>query len=74
MRVVPLTLETIKVFDPLKDAVVFSDKEISVAAESPASCDLHGNRFEIEEGVNTVPGYAGIYLMCRGAVEYAGRV
>jgi len=74
LRVSPLTLETIKVFDPLKDAVVFADKEISVAAESPASCDLRGNHFKIEEGVNTVPEYAGIYLMCRGAVEYAGRV
>jgi len=74
MRVVPLTLETIKVFDPLKDAVVFSDAEISVAAESPASCDLRGNHFEIEEGVNTVPEYAGIYLMCRGAVEYVKRL
>ena len=74
LRVVPLTLETIKVFDPLKDAVVFSDKAIAVAAESPASCDLRGNHFEIEEGGNKVPEYAGIYLMCRGAVEYAGRV
>ncbi|PXF59498.1 MAG: DNA primase catalytic subunit PriS [Candidatus Methanogaster sp.] len=74
MRVVPLTLQTIEMFDPLNDAVVFSDAEISVAAESPASCDLRGNHFEIEEGVNTVPGYAGIYLMCRGAVEYTGRV
>ena len=32
----------------------------------PASCDLRGNHFEIEEGVNTVPEYAGVYLMCRG--------
>ncbi|MHC1575023.1 MAG: DNA primase catalytic subunit PriS, partial [Candidatus Methanogasteraceae archaeon] len=69
MRVVPLTLETIKVFDPLKDAVVFSDREISVAAAMPAACDLRGNHFEIVEGVNTVPEYAGVYLMCRGAVE-----
>ncbi|NOQ32693.1 MAG: DNA primase catalytic subunit PriS [Methanosarcinales archaeon] len=74
MRVVPLTLQTIERFDPLNDAVVFSDAEISVAAESPASCDLRGNHFEIGEGVNTVPGYAGMYLMCRGAVEDAGRV
>jgi DNA primase small subunit len=37
-------------------------------------CDLRGNHFEIDEGVNTVPEYAGIYLMCRGAVEYVGRV
>jgi DNA primase small subunit len=74
LRVAPLTLETIRRFDPLTDAVVFSDAEISVAAESPASCDLRGNHFEIDEGVNTVPEYAGIHLMCRGAVEYAGRV
>ncbi len=74
MRVVPLTLETIKVFDPLKDAVVFSDKTILVAAEMPAACDLRGNHFEIAEGVNTVPEYAGVYLMCRGAVEYVGKV
>ena len=74
MRVVPLTLETIEMFDPLNDAVVFSDAEILVAAESPASCDLCGNHFEIAEGVNTVPEYAGVYLMCRGAVEYAGKI
>ena len=74
LRVSPLTLETIMRFDPLNDAVVFSDTEISVAAESPASCDLRGNHFEIEEGVNTVPEYAGIHLMCRGAVEYVKRL
>nr|QNO46168.1 hypothetical protein LJAJCFKK_00019 [Methanosarcinales archaeon ANME-2c ERB4] len=74
MRVVPLTLQTIEMFDPLNDAVVFSDREISVAAESPASCDLRGNHFEIEEGVSTVPEYAGIHLMCRGAVEYVKRL
>jgi DNA primase small subunit len=74
MRVVPLTIQTIEMFDPLNDAVVFSDAEISVAAEGPASCDLRGNHFEIEEGVNTVPEYAGVYLMCRGAVEYVKRL
>ncbi|RJS72434.1 DNA primase catalytic subunit PriS [ANME-2 cluster archaeon] len=70
LRVVPLTMENIEIFDPLKDAVVFSDKEILVEAAQPASCDLRGNHFEIEEGVNTVPEYAGIHLMCRGTVEY----
>ena len=74
LRVAPLTLENIEVFDPLKDAVVFSDKAISVMAEMPAACDLCGNHFGLTEGVNTVPEYAGVYLMCRGAVEYAGRV
>ena len=73
LRVVPLTMENIGIFDPLKDAVVFSDKEIMVEAAQPASCDLRGNHFEIEEGTNTVPEYAGIHLMCRGAVEYVGK-
>jgi DNA primase small subunit len=49
---------------------VFSDKAISVTAEMPAACDLRGKHFELAEGVNTVPEYAGVYLMCRGAVEY----
>jgi DNA primase small subunit len=74
LRVAPLTLANIEVFDPLKDAVVFSDKAISVTAEMPAACDLRGKHFELAEGVNTVPEYAGVYLMCRGAVEYGGKV
>jgi DNA primase small subunit len=74
LRVVPLTPGPIRRFDPLNDAVVFSDAEISVEAQAHAACDLRGNHFEIEEGVNTVPEYAGVYLMCRGAVEYVGKV
>jgi len=70
LRVVPLKLENIEVFDPLTDAVVFSDREIAVTAESPAACDLRGSHFEIAEGANTVPECVGVHLMCRGAVEY----
>ncbi|HIE31675.1 MAG TPA: DNA primase catalytic subunit PriS [Methanosarcinales archaeon] len=73
LRVVPLTPGTIQRFDPLDDAVAFSDAEISVEANVPAACDLRGNHFEIGEGVNTIPEYAGVYLMCRGAVEYIGK-
>ncbi|MCD6208119.1 MAG: DNA primase catalytic subunit PriS [Methanosarcinales archaeon] len=70
LRVVPLTLATIERFDPLTDAVVFSDREIAVTADKPAACDLRGSHFEIAEGVNTVPECVGVHLMCRGAVEY----
>jgi len=70
LRVVPLTLATIERFDPLTDAVVFSDREIVVTADKPAACDLRGSHFEIAEGANTVPECVGVHLMCRGAVEY----
>lgn len=75
MKVVPLTLSTLPEFDPLSDAVVFSEKEIKVNAPplkpQNSMLEMKGKTFRINEGINTLPEYAAIYLMCRGAAEYA---
>ncbi|MDO8726958.1 MAG: DNA primase small subunit PriS [Candidatus Methanoperedens sp.] len=76
MRVVPLTLSEFKTFEPLSDAVVFSEKEIKIEVIPPlkpqnALVEMKGKSIKVVEGINTVPEYAGIYLMCRGAAEYA---
>jgi len=76
MRVVPLTLSEFKIFEPLRDAVVFSEKEIKIEVFPPlkpqnALVEMKGKSIKVVEGINTVPEYAGIYLMCRGAAEYA---
>ena len=76
MRVVPLTLSEFKTFEPLRDAVVFSEKEIKIEVLPPlkpqnALVEMKGKSIKVVEGINTVPEYAGIYLMCRGAAEYA---
>ncbi len=76
MRVVPLTLAEFEKFEPLNDAVVFSEKEIKVEIIPPlkpqnSKVEMKGKSFTLTEGINTLPEYAAIYLMCRGAAEYA---
>lgn len=76
MKVVPLKLSGLWKFEPLNDAVVFSEKEIKIEVISPlkpqnAMVEMKGKSFTVEEGINTLPEYAAMYLMCRGAAEYA---
>ena len=76
MKVVPLTLPEFRKFEPLNDAVAFSSKEIDIEVLSPlkpqnSKVEMKGESFTVSEGINTLPEYAAIYLMCRGAAEYA---
>jgi DNA primase small subunit len=73
---VPLSLSEFGNFEPLNDAVVFSEKMIEIAIVSPlrpqnSIVEMKGKSFTVTEGKNTLPEYAAIYLMCRGAAEYA---
>jgi DNA primase small subunit len=76
MRVVPITLSGLEKFEPLNDAVVFSEKEIKVEIIPPlkpqnSKVEMKGKSFTVTEGINPLPEYAAIYFMCRGAAEYA---
>ena len=68
-RVTPLQKNEIEDFEPTRDAVAFGDREIEVDATEEREVCLNGRRFNIEEGLNSVPEYAGIYLMLTGAAE-----
>ncbi len=76
MRVVPLSLSEFQDFDPLNDALVFSERMIEIEVISPlkpqfSKIEMKGKSFTVSEGKNSLPEYAAIYLMCRGAAEYA---
>ncbi len=76
MRVVPLTLSGLTKFEPLNDAVVFSEKETKIDVLKPlkpqnSMVEMKGKSFTVTEGINTLPEYAAMYLMCRGAAEHA---
>lgn len=76
MKVVPLTFADFKKFEPLNHAVVFGEKEIKVEVLSPlkprhSMIEMKGKPFPVTEGINTMPEYVAIYLMCQGAAEYA---
>jgi len=76
MRVVPLTLPEFEKFEPLRDAVVFSEKEVQIEVIPPLKpqnslVEMKGKSISVKEGINSLPEYAAMYLMCRGAAEYA---
>ncbi|MDY6780423.1 MAG: DNA primase catalytic subunit PriS, partial [Halobacteria archaeon] len=70
-EVVPLERHGVEEFDPLTDAVVFSDREQTVVADEPWEFELKGRRFNMEEGENTFPEYAAVFAMLRGDAELA---
>ncbi|WP_336327983.1 DNA primase small subunit PriS [Halovenus sp. HT40] len=63
--------DDIEAFDPLVNAVpeTFTNHEITVEVADPGTVELAGDSFTLEEGVHTVPEYAGVFLMARGRAE-----
>jgi DNA primase small subunit len=70
MRVTSLSISQLEEFDPLNDAIVFSDKPVKLKVIRPFAVQMKGKDLHVEEGVQELPEYAAIYLMCRGAAEY----
>ncbi|MCP1714751.1 DNA primase small subunit [Methanocalculus alkaliphilus] len=72
LRVTPLDLREVDDFDPLIDAVVFSDRPVNVESSFALEMPILGNNYAIEKGINTVPEALGIFLCSRGIAEYGG--
>ncbi|GAB3417974.1 DNA primase small subunit PriS [Haloparvum alkalitolerans] len=55
-------------FDPLVDAVPerFEGREIAVECDAEREVVLGGDTFMVQPGRNTLPEYAGLFLMARG--------
>ena len=70
LEVKPLRVDAIPDFEPLEDAVVFGDADVKVRAMRNSSVKLKGERYELAEGeIATLPEYAALYFLCRGAAE-----
>ena len=66
-EVVPLKLEGLGSFDPFTDAVpeAFEGSPVRVDCKEAVSVELKGQPFELEGGVNEVPAYVAVHLVCR---------
>jgi DNA primase small subunit len=73
MLVKKLDLSELENFDPLNDAVVFGERPVKVTVSKPFSVQLKGKDLKVEEGLQEVPEYAAVYLICRGVAEYGYR-
>jgi DNA primase small subunit len=72
LRVTPVPLGDLDSFDPLRDAVVFSDRKVKVDAGANLSMELRGNTYRIEKGMNAVPEALAVFLCARGLAEVTG--
>lgn len=73
MLVKKLALSELETFDPLNDAVVFGERPVKITASKPFSVQLKGKDLRVEKGIQEVPEYAAVYLICRGVAEYGHR-
>jgi DNA primase small subunit len=73
--VVPLGIDEIKGFDPLKDAVVLPESPVKVTVVRELQVRLRGQDFRLAPGPCELPQYAAVFAMGRGAAVVAdGRV
>ncbi|MHC1601745.1 MAG: DNA primase catalytic subunit PriS [Methermicoccaceae archaeon] len=71
-RVVPIKdVDALRTFEPLTDAIAFSDTPVGVKVLAPTTTEFLGTRQVLEEGKHELPEYAALYLMCRGIAEWA---
>lgn len=71
MRVQPLEVRNLHEFDPLVDAVVFSNRDVKVDSRFPLSMPMLGSTYQIQKGITTVPEAVAVFLCCRGIAEIA---
>lgn len=72
MRVTPLEVDRLDAFDPLLDAVVFGERQVTVECFFPLTMPILGNSYGLSKGLNTVPEALAVFLCCRGIAEIGG--
>jgi DNA primase small subunit len=72
LRVTPVALGDLDSFDPLQDAVVFSDRRVKVESGANLGMEIQGNAYQVVKGTNVVPESLAVFLCARGAAEVAG--
>ena len=66
LKVEKVTIDGLKDFDPLNDAVVFGDEPVKVKIVRPTKIRMKGEKFNLDVGEIEVPEYLAILLVGRG--------
>ena len=71
--VTPIERDELDTFDPLRDAVPerFVGREIRIESDVDRTVELNGESVLVKPGRNTVPEFAGVFLMTRGEARKA---
>jgi DNA primase small subunit len=72
LRVTPVPLADFDSFDPLRDAVVFSDRKVRLEMAMNLSMEMMGTSYQLAKGTEAVPEALAVFLCARGLAEVAG--
>jgi DNA primase small subunit len=70
-KVIKTTLDDLKDFDPLRDAVVFSDEPVKIKISKPTDIKMRNEQFHLNEGEQEVPNYLAVFLIGRRMASIA---
>jgi len=65
LKVEKISLDKLKDFNPLNDAVVFSEDAVKIDLKKPFKIKMKGENFDLEPGTQEVPTYLGVVLIGR---------
>jgi len=65
LQVVRIDVDDLHDFDPLQDAVVLPDDPVQVQVHRVVTIEMNQQSFHLEEGVQKVPTYLGVFLIGR---------
>lgn len=65
LKVVKITVDDLKEFDPLRDAVVLPDDPVRIVLHQPVSLNMNNQSFHLNEGEQEVPTYLAVFLIGR---------
>lgn len=71
-RATPLTVKELPDFDPLIDAVPFSDRDVQIDSPRDYTVSLLENTWTIKPGLQVVPEAVALFLCCRGMADIGG--
>jgi len=69
LKVVRITVNNLKEFDPLRDAVVLPDDPVRILVHQPISLDMNNQSFNLSKGEQVVPTYLAVFLIGRNEAK-----
>jgi DNA primase small subunit len=65
LKVVPIKIDELKDFDPLKNAIALSDKSVKIQLKKDFKININGEKFNLSPGENEIPTYLAFLLIGR---------
>ena len=64
-KVVKISLDELKDFDPLNDAIAFSNNLVKIDVSQPFKIKMQNESFNLKKGENEIPTYLAVFLIGR---------